>query len=149
MKNVFTLLTLGLLFFAGVQAQTPGNSSEDIKVFILDAGEKMEQALENKDVEEFGSFFAEDAMFKPAGKEPIEGRQAIIDTHKGFVAHGLKLNIDPDEVLAFGDYVSEIGSYEISSPDGQTVDKGYYSTLWKKSDGEWKIYRDIVSTSMK
>ena len=149
MKNVFTILTLGLFFLTGAQAQTSDNSSENIKVHILDAGEKMEQALENKNVEEFGSFFAEDAMFKPAGKEPIEGRQAIIDVHKGLVASGLKLNIDANEVLPFGDYVSEIGTYEISSPEGQTIDKGTYSTLWKKSDGEWKIYRDVISTSMK
>ncbi|MEG9327277.1 nuclear transport factor 2 family protein [Salinimicrobium catena] len=149
MKNVFTLLSLGLLFFGSVQAQSSGNSSDKVKAYILEAGEKMEQALANKDAEKFGSYFADDAFFKLSGQEALHGQQAVIQAHKGMVANGLKLNINAEEVHSFGNYAAEIGNYEITSPDGQVIDKGTYSTLWKKNGNEWKIYRDIVSTSMK
>ena len=60
----------------------------------------------------------------------------------------MKLEIKTDEVLDFGDYAHEMGSYKVHSPDGQVVDQGTYSTLWKKSSAGWKIYRDVVSSAV-
>jgi uncharacterized protein (TIGR02246 family) len=148
MKNAITLLAMGLFLFTNVQAQTSGNSSETVKVQIVDAGHKMVQALDKKDAKEFGSFFTKDAYFKLSGKEALKGRQQIIDSHEEMVSHGLKLSIESKEVHTFGEFAAEIGNYEITSPDGKTVDKGVFSTLWKKDNGEWKIYRDVISTSL-
>ena len=59
----------------------------------------------------------------------------------------MNLVINTEEVLDFGDYAHEIGNYEIHTKDGQKVDRGKFSTLWKKVDGEWKIFRDVISSS--
>ncbi len=108
----------------------------------------MQKAIASGDVEKFGSFFLEDVMFKMSGQEPLSGRAAVTAAHKPMVEGGMKLFANTEEVLDFGDYAHEIGNYEIHTPDGKKVDYGHYSTLWKKVDGEWKIYRDIISTSV-
>ena len=50
--------------------------------------------------------------------------------------------------MGFGDYALETGSWVATAPDGKHLDHGPYLTLYKKSDGGWKIYRDIWNSSM-
>ncbi|MUP46246.1 nuclear transport factor 2 family protein [Gramella sp. BOM4] len=141
MKKVILLLAV-LVYAINMNAQSAKSS--------IEANAKaMQEAMENGDAEKFGSFFAEDAMFKPSGYEVIKGRQGIVSAHKPMAGSGMKLEIKTDEILDFGDYAHEMGSYKVYSPDGQVVDHGSYSTLWKKTDNGWMIYRDVVSTAVK
>lgn len=143
MKNSICFILLLILSF-GVNAQ---NSSE-LKEKIETNSAKMQEAMAAGDMEKFGNFFAEDVMFKMSGQQPLSGRAAVASAHKPMAAGGLKLMVNTEEVMDFGDYAHEIGNYEIHTPDGKKVDHGHYSTLWKKIDGEWKIYRDVISSSV-
>jgi len=54
--------------------------------------------------------------------------------------------ITPKEVRFFGDYAHDYGHYEgkTQKPDGSIDEwKGKYVVIWKKEDGQWKMYLDI------
>ncbi|MFD1095416.1 YybH family protein [Salegentibacter chungangensis] len=143
MKRFLSVLMFFTFLGAGMYAQ---NSS--VEEIIKENGKTMTTAMANGDAEGFGMYFAEDAMLHLSGNAPLEGRMAIIEAHRPMAEQGMKLMIDVEDVFVGGDYATEYGSYEIHSPDGQKVDHGYYSTLWKKSGDEWKIIRDVVSSSV-
>ena len=121
--------------------------SGDARAEIVKTAEMMQQAMQEGDFNEFGSYFTEDVMFKMSGQQPLSGRAAVTEAHKPMAEQKMKLVIKTEEVQDFGEYAHEIGNYEIHTKDGQMVDAGHYSTLWKKVNGEWKIYRDVISSS--
>lgn len=141
-KSIFILFLLVLGF--STQAQ---NSSE-VREKIVANSDAMQKAMASGDFEKFGSFFSEDVIFKMTGKEPLNGRSAVTLAHKPMAEGGMKVIVNTDEVLDFGDYAYEIGNYEIHAQDGKKVDYGTYATLWKMKNGDWKIYRDVISSSV-
>ena len=143
MKKVMLLLFAAVLMNFSVKAQ---NSSE-VRSVIEKNSSIMQKAMEEGDYDKFGSFFADDVIFKMSGQEALNGRDAVTAAHKPMAEQNMKLVIHTDEVLDFGDYANELGTYEIHTKEGQKVDHGRYSTLWKNVNGDWKIYRDFVSTS--
>ncbi|MCM8568220.1 nuclear transport factor 2 family protein [Gramella jeungdoensis] len=141
MKKQFMLLIAAIFIgFTGF-----AQKSTSAREIVQNNSRMMEKAMANGDFETFGSYFTEDAMFKISNHNPLSGREAITEAHKDM--KGIQLSIETEEVLDFGDYIHEIGSYELNTPDGKKMDHGYYSTLWKKVDGNWKIYRDVISSS--
>jgi ketosteroid isomerase-like protein len=52
------------------------------------------------------------------------------------------------EVLDGGNFAIAIGGYVVTGPDGKHLDHGTYTTIYKKVDGGWKIYRDTWNSSM-
>ncbi|MCG9973306.1 YybH family protein [Christiangramia crocea] len=142
MKKQFLLLIVSILIGFASFAQ---KSTTKAKEIVQKNSKMMEKAMKDGDFETFGSYFTEDAMFKISNHNPLSGRSAITEAHKEM--KGIELSINTEEVLDFGDYIHEIGSYELKTPDGKKMDHGYYSTLWKKEDGKWRIYRDVISSS--
>lgn len=143
MKKLY-LLFVFLIFSFSTNAQDSGEAKSAIKK----NSEIMHESMEKGDYEKFGSFFAEDVMFKMSGQQPISGRAAVTEAHKPMAEQEMSLVINTEEIEDFGDFAHEIGNYEIHTKDGQKVDHGHYATLWKKIDGEWKIYRDVISSSV-
>lgn len=143
MKKQCILLMVALFtVFTGFSQKSTSGAKE-----IINKNSRiMEKAMQDGDFETFGSYFSEDAMFKISNHDPLSGRAAITEAHKQM--KGVKLSLNAEEVIDFGDYILEIGSYELHTPEGENMDHGYYSTLWKKIDGEWKIYRDVISSSV-
>lgn len=143
MKKQCMLLILSLFTGFTVLSQESVSSAKEI---VHENSMKMEKAMKEGDFETFGSYFSEDALFKISNHDPLNGRAAITEAHKQM--KGIKLSLNPEEVIDFGEYIYEMGSYELHTPEGEDMDHGYYSTLWKKIDGEWKIYRDVISSSV-
>lgn len=139
-----------MLFFAAVLIGFSGMSQNSTKAekAIKKNGEMMQKAMKDGDMDTFSSFFAEEAFFKISNHDGLSGREAIIEAHKPMLEQSIKLSLDMKEVMDFGDYAYEFGKYELHAKDGAQMDHGYYSTLWKKEDGKWKIYRDVISSSM-
>ncbi len=141
MKKLFAFLFVFSVFSLTIHAQ----SAEEA---IRKNSEEMQASIAAGDYEKFGSFFADDVIFKLAGQKPIEGRAAVTIAHKPMTEQGMRLVVVTQEVIEFNGYAHEFGEYEIYAKNGQKVDEGNYSTVWKEIDGEWKIYRDVVSSSI-
>ena len=143
MKNILRIFAFLLLSIQGIFAQT----SSEIKMTIDTNSKAMQEAIKNGDLQTFADYYAEDAMLKISGHPEITGRDAIMKSHKELTDQKMEMNIESQEMYSGDGYVTELGKYQILSPDGQMVDDGTYMTLWKKIDGKWLIYRDVVSSS--
>lgn len=143
MKNALGFCLVFIICTSSLFAQ-----DKDVKMVIETNLQSLEDALQNKDFEKIGTMWTEDAMLKFPGKQPIIGRKAIIDMHRPMAAHNLRIDATTQEVYGFGDFATEIGIYKVINGEDQTIDKGYYSTLWKNVDGKWLIYRDMISSAM-
>ncbi len=134
-----------LFIFSAISANA---QSSDLQQEIEDTSQKMGEAFQAGDMDSFAMYFDDDVRMKMPGHETLKGVDAVVAAHKPMLDNKMKLVLNTNQVLDFEDYAYELGEYKIQTADGQVVDKGSYGTLWKKEDGNWKIYRDVVSTSM-
>lgn len=144
MKNVISLSLLIFLISFSLMAQTDPAEVEDL---IHEKTEMMVQKLNAGDVEGFASYFAEDASMKITGAETFSGRVAVAKAHEPMTENAMQLELNSEEFFYHGEYATEMGSYQIFNADGQEADYGNFMTLWKNIDGDWLIYRDIISSS--
>lgn len=146
MKSLYNMLCLTIIFVAGISCTSSQSQTVDeVTSTIASNFEAMGNAMENGDAATLASYFTEDAFFKLPGQKPVEGRAAIQQVHEGMISQGLGIRPSTEEVEVNGDRAVELGTVDILGPDGNTVNKAYYLTVWKNVDGEWKIYRDVVS----
>ncbi|HSP12905.1 MAG TPA: SgcJ/EcaC family oxidoreductase [Salegentibacter sp.] len=144
MKNAISLSLLIFLISLSSQSQTdPGQVEEKIH----EKTQMMVQKLNAGDPMGFASYFAEDASMKITGAEPISGREGIAKAHEPMTENAMELELKSEEFFHHGDYATEMGSYKIFTADGQEADYGNFMTLWKNVDGDWQIFRDVISSS--
>jgi hypothetical protein len=83
---------------------------------------------------------------------PDNGRgnptSAIQSLFTADIKQGAKNTLTTGDVVGFGDYALETGSWVATSPEGKHLDHGTYMTLYKKEGAGWKIYRDTWNSSM-
>ena len=125
------------------------DSNENFKKAVQEKFQEMGQAMANDNPELLATYFTEDAMMKFPGLDPIRGREAIAKHHEMMIDQGISVRPRTTEVERFGKTGYEIGTYQLLNEEGQELDSGTYSSIWKKVDGEWKIYKDVVSSSRK
>ncbi|MCH4823600.1 nuclear transport factor 2 family protein [Gramella lutea] len=102
MKKFICFILLLFLAF-GSNAQ----DSSELKGTIESNSDKMQAAIAAADMQKFGNFFAEDVMFKMSGQQPLNGKAAVISAHKPMAEGGLKLKVNTEEVMDFGEYAYE------------------------------------------
>lgn len=99
----------------------------------------------NTDVEEELSHFAENAVLMPPNSSPVIGikniRPALEEMIKNKINLGTPKGPDWIEVSESGDLAYDFGKYNIEteSPDGIISETGYYISIYKKIDGQWKF----------
>ena len=143
MRTKPILLVLTVLFSFSSYAQ----SSEDFEQAIQVQFQEMIQAMANSNPELVASHFTEDALLKFPGLPPVKGRKAIAELHEMMINQGISVRPTTTEVESFGETGYEIGTFELLNKEGQLIDTGTYATIWKKVEGEWKLHRDVVSSS--
>jgi ketosteroid isomerase-like protein len=95
------------------------------------------------------NIFTQDAKVFAPNSDVVIGRPAIAVVNSQY----LKLDIKEfrEETTAFygnEDYLIDEGSYYFRYGKDNTIDKGKYLNVWKKEDGDWKIYSNIWNTNM-
>jgi ketosteroid isomerase-like protein len=87
-----------------------------------------------------------DGVILPPGADIIRGREAI--KKRWILPAGVKVpyhKITPIEINVFDDIAYDIGYYEGKTvkKDASEIEwKGKYLIVWKKEEGDWKIYAD-------
>lgn len=123
------------------------DASEDFQQAIQAKFQEMIQAMANSKPKLVANHFTEDALLKFPGLPPVKGRKAIAELHEMMIKQGISVRPTTTEVEHFGDTGYEIGTFELVNQEGELIDTGTYATVWKKIDGEWKLHRDVVSSS--
>ncbi|HEX7904512.1 MAG TPA: nuclear transport factor 2 family protein [Chitinophagaceae bacterium] len=93
--------------------------------------------------------YTQDGKLFPPNSPAVIGRPAI----GALVSQYLKFGIKEfrDEITAlYGneDNLIEEGNYFMGDGKGNTIDKGKYIDIWRKVDGDWKVYSNMFNTSM-
>ncbi|NAY92984.1 DUF4440 domain-containing protein [Muricauda sp. JGD-17] len=114
---------------------------------ILEATRNFSTAFINGDYETIANSYTLDAKIFPNNADIISSREAIkAKWMQGAGAKILHHEILPQEIKFFGNYAHDYGYYQgkTERKDGSVVDwKGKYVVVWKKENGNWKMYLDI------
>ena len=144
-RTTMSLLVLALALPLTAFAQA---GAGDLGAQIAKIGQAWEKAYNAGDAAAVTALYTSDASLMVPRSEPGSGPKAIQRLIAADIALGGKLALTTKDVVGFGDYALETGSWVATASDGKHLDHGPYLTLYKKSDGGWKIYRDIWNSSM-
>jgi uncharacterized protein (TIGR02246 family) len=143
-RTLLAVLTAMLVLPVSARAQVPAGTREAIET----ANARWMEAVNSGDGETVASLYAPDAFLLPPGSEPIGGSEDVRAFWTAASSAGNQFELDTREIYGMGDMVAEVGGYVLTSPTGAHLDHGKYMVLWKKEDGEWKLFRDMWNSSM-
>ncbi len=158
MRKNFNLSVLvavsAMMFYACSPAAEPAKPLDmdkaraDIQAMedAFTAGEKA------KDAAAVAAYYSEDAISYNRNQEPSVGKAAITENIKKRLAadtagsHSVYKVVD---ILADGDLLVEVGSFNTVNAAGAETDKGHYMSVFKKqADGKYLCVKDMSATSM-
>ena len=115
---------------------------------IAAANRRLMDIFKQNDAVAAAACYTEDAQFLIPHLDPIQGRQAIEAIWKSMVGHGHTLDFKTLELEGSDTSALDIGQYTRTDGTGAILDRGKYIVLWKRVAGDWKIHRDMISTSL-
>ena len=168
MKKNFLLTTVVVVAFGLVTGF--GNATEDSKVGgapsgaqaqswdesllyrrILEANQVFMEVFSTRDAEAMADLYTEDAILLAPDLPPFEGREGIIAFMQSGFDSGLSaIDLETVEVVGHGYMAHELGIYTLYATVGEETvfaGQGYYQVIWKRERGQWKLHRDVITTS--
>lgn len=110
----------------------------------IDAGNRaFKTALLKGDAVAVGNLYTEDAKLIAPGGDIVKGRPAITAFWKKISDTGLKhVTLTTSEVESSDDLAFEEGTVKLVGTTGQES-VARYIVVWKRTNGVWKLHRDI------
>jgi len=111
------------------------------------------KAAAERGAEGYMSYYAEDAIEVPNGREAIHGKASIAKTMGFLNDRNNHLTWTPVDagISESGDLGWTSGTYEFGSVDKEgkpIVEHGKYTIIWKKQpDGSWKVVLDMGNST--
>ena len=125
-----------------------GDNSESVKEHIKKEASNFEEDIKKGDSNALAAHYGAEAMVMPPNSEPVKGND-IVHLWGGAIKMGVKdLKLNITDIAGGGDLYSETGTYEMLGAENKSLDKGKYIVVWKKDNGNWKIYRDIWNSNV-
>ena len=122
--------------------------AEDVRAAIEAANAQLVSALSRGDAAGIAAMYSANAQLFPANSDIVSG-QAIQQFWQGAVDAGIKnLTLTTLEAEAQGNIAYEVGTYTLPGEEGKMIDVGKYVVVWKRVGGQWKLHRDIWTTSV-
>lgn len=137
-----------ILFFSlnFVDAQEYMGSKKDIDQ-ILQNAKNFSKYVVDSDYKMIGASYTADAKIFPNNRKILTGKDSILAYWK--LPDGIRIvhhKLMPEEIKIIGNEAYDYGYYEGSTQkaDGSESSwKGKYVVVWRKEDGNWKMYLDI------
>ena len=133
-------------------AQISGGSAQDEKA-IREADTRWSQSANINHLDEFLSFYADDASVLPFGSPVVSGKDNIREFFKGLMSKpGFAVTFGPTkiEVAKSRDLAYEIGAAQLTLNDAQgqpSTTPAKYVVVWRKdATRHWKAVADISNT---
>jgi len=159
MKEIIKkLLKLSLLFFitvilisTGCQQQTADTKPvieefdmQKAKSFIDSINTKFSEQIKNGDSLALASHYSSDAAILLPNTEPIRGEEILSAWGSMLRAGSVDITFQTIDLTGSNDFLIETG-YIITKVNEDNISKSKYLVIWKKQNGEWKLYRDMVN----
>ncbi|MEO1413717.1 MAG: nuclear transport factor 2 family protein [Bacteroidota bacterium] len=149
-------LFISTLYFLSVSiplfAQTYIGDEKEITQ-ILENVSAFSQHVMDGDHEAVGKCYTSDAKIFPNNRDIIAGQEDVTTYWK--MPEGVAITyhkVTPEEIKIIGDEAYDYGYYEgktKSAERGESSWGGKYVIIWRKVEGEWKIYLDIWNSRAK
>lgn len=105
----------------------------------------VKEALAKKDAKAVANYYTEDGVFMPHNSTIFTGRDDIEKAFVGFIEGGFtELNVESTWAEGCGEYLLDTEKWTLSN--GQDTLIGKSLVIWKKEDGIWKMYKDMINT---
>jgi uncharacterized protein (TIGR02246 family) len=117
--------------------------SDEVRAAVEAGNRAFIAAFLRGDARAVAELYTEDAEVIAPGAPVARGRSAIAAAWQKSIDSGVKdLTLDTANVETSGDLACETGIVRIVAQDGG-VTEARYVVVWKRSQGTWKLYRDI------
>lgn len=131
-----SLLTAVLLYGASAR-------SDDVRANVEAGNRTFIAAFLRGDAQAVAELYTEDAEVIAPGAPVARGRSAIAAAWQKSIDSGVKdLTLDTATVESSSDLACETGIVRLVAKDGG-ITEGRYVVVWKRTNGKWKLYRDI------
>ncbi|MDB4870216.1 MAG: signal peptide protein [Gemmatimonadales bacterium] len=142
-------IALGLIAL-GACAPATVNQATDAQT-IRSLGNDWQRAVAARDVDRIVALHAPNAISMSSNSPAAIGSTAIRGMYAGLVnLPGLSLVWVPTSIDVVSPTVAnEYGTYTMSfdGPQGKVNDRGNYTTIWHKIDGQWRVATDATVSS--
>ena len=133
---------------ANASKHSVSNDDESVKAHIRKEASNWGEEVRRGDSTAMAAHYASDAIVMPSNSEPIKGND-IVKFWGSVVRMGVKdLKLNITDISGDGDVYAETGTLELFGADNKSLDKGKYVVVWKKENGNWKMYRDIWNSNL-
>jgi ketosteroid isomerase-like protein len=142
MKMIF-LLVASIMIYHSTESQTNSIGFEKAKRSIEKVIQQVSADFHNGDSVAIAGHYATNATFGS-----VRGRDKITEAWGSFIrsckAKGYTNVVYHTNAMATdGEYVAELGDYDITDMSNNVQIHGKYMVVWKQEDGDWKLYRDM------
>ncbi len=151
MKHLFFII-ISLYLSTTAFTQNFEGPKEDLDAIQKNA-RNFSKALMNGDTDKLVDAYTEDAKLFPSNHDILSGEDAVRNywsfSGTSTVTHH---KLTPIEIKIAGDEARDYGYFEGTTQfeDGtESSWKGKYLVIWKKVDGDWKMYLDIWNSNPK
>lgn len=124
-------------------------TSVDIREVIADANNDFMVTFGRGDAAGMADLYTEDGQVLPPNSDFVMGKEAIQAFWQALMDMGIKeAKLDIVEVEEQDDLAVEVSKYTLQGEEGQVIDQGKYIVIWKQENGQWKLHRDILNSSL-
>jgi len=120
----------------------------DVHAAIAATNRKFMDAVTRQDAAGMAALYTAGGQLLPANSDFVTGPAAIEQFWGGAIEMGIRsLDLETLELETHGDTAFEVGRYALGGEGGQVLDRGKYVVVWKNDSGDWKLHRDIWTSS--
>jgi ketosteroid isomerase-like protein len=107
------------------------------------------KAFNNGQASIVASLYSKDSKLFPQNSDVVNSSREISSYWQSVLSHGIQsIELHSLESMSCEDTYSELTEYIMKDAKGEILDKGRQINLWKKIDGKWKIYRQMINSSL-
>jgi len=118
------------------------------KFFLDSINTKFSEQIALGDSAALASHYWPDAELLLDNSDVVKGKD-ILNAWGGAIRMGVKEMIfSTTDITGSPTFIIETGNFEMKDEKKLLIDRGKYVVVWEMRNGEWKLYRDIGSTSM-
>lgn len=129
-------------------AVTPAINLDSAKAAIAASNAIFGSCWATNDSAAFVARYSSDACINPPNAPQMCGSQAIGAFYRGGYAMGIrKIQLTTKEVSSADPYVIETGEFQVEADKGLVLDNGKFIVVWKKENGQWKMFKDIWNSN--
>jgi uncharacterized protein (TIGR02246 family) len=122
--------------------------SNQFRAEVEQLAEKFVNTYNRGDARGIAAFYSAKGMVLPPNSNIVEGSQQIESFWQALMNLGAKnIKLQVLEAEQYDDTAYEVGRATILSEGNQTIDDIKYVVIWKRENGDWKIYRDIFNSN--